>query len=127
MIGDRDAISLKVRCDEHTVVSSYAVSLEALSEPELVINALKHAFPKNHPAAEVVVSYEAWGTAWRLVVWHNGVGKTPGIGLPKRGGSGTSLVTALAQQLEAHVETTSNLHGFKVSIVTAGSILSNAA
>ena len=126
MIGDRDAISLKVRCDEHTVVSAYAVSL-GLIVTELVINALKHAFPKNHPAAEVVVSYETWGTAWRLVVSDNGVGKTPAIGLPKRGGLGTSLVTALAQQLEAQVETASNLHGFEVSIVTSSSLLSDAA
>ena len=128
MIGDRNAISLKVQCDESTILSAYAVSL-GLIVTELVINALKHAFPRNHPNAEVLISYETSGLDWRLVVSDNGVGKPAEISPPSKGGLGTSLVTALAQQLEAQVETANSSSGLKVSIIRASftSLLPQAA
>lgn len=118
MIGDRAQIALRVNADESTVLSAQAVSL-GLIVTELVINALKHAFPISHPNSEVVVSYETSGTNWRLVVSDNGVGRPPESVPPKKGGLGTSLVTALAQQLDAQVETVSSAAGLKVSIVRA--------
>jgi chemotaxis protein methyltransferase CheR len=128
MIGDRAAISLGVQSDASTVLSAYAVSL-GLIVTELVINALKHAFPKNHENAEVLISYETSDTTWRLVVSDNGVGKPAESDPPRRGGLGTSLVTALAQQLDARIETSSNAPGLKISIVgaTVGSQLVPAA
>ena len=128
MIADHAAISLKVRCDDSTILSAYAVSL-GLIVTELVINALKHAFPQNHPNAEVLVSYETSGPDWRLIVSDNGVGKPVDTSPPTKGGLGTSLVTALAQQLEAQVETVNSAGGLKVSITRAtfNSQLSQAA
>jgi two-component sensor histidine kinase len=118
MIGDRSAIVLKVQCDDSTVLSAYAVSL-GLIVTELVINALKHAFPKSHPNAEVLVSYETSGADWRLIVSDNGIGKAAEPASSKKGGLGTSLVTALAQQLEAVVETVAGVDAFKVSVIRA--------
>jgi two-component sensor histidine kinase len=118
MIGDRSAITLKVQCEDSTVLSAYAVSL-GLIVTELVINALKHAFPTNRPNAEVLVSYETSGADWRLIVSDNGVGRAIEPPSSKKGGLGTSLVTALAQQLEAVAETVVAADGFKVSVVRA--------
>jgi two-component sensor histidine kinase len=42
--------------DDSTVLSAYAASLGSIVT-ELVINALKYAFPKDHPNASVLVSY----------------------------------------------------------------------
>jgi two-component sensor histidine kinase len=118
MIDDRDSISLKVAADDSTVPSAHAVSL-GLIVTELVINALKHAFPRDHPNAQVSVDYKTSGADWRLVVSDNGVGKSPESNASKKGGLGTSLVTALAQQLDAEIETVNSPHGLKVSIIRA--------
>ena len=118
MIGDRAAITMKVHSDDSAVLSAYAVSI-GLIVTELVINVLKHAFPKNHPNAEVQVSYDTSDAGWRLVVSDNGVGKPAESDPPRKKGLGTSLVTALAQQLEATVETVNSPNGLKVSIVGA--------
>ena len=118
MIGDRAAIALKVHSDDSTVLSAYAVSL-GLIVTELVINALKHAFPKDHPNAAVLVSYETSGETWSLVVSDNGVGKPAETEPPRKGGLGTSLVTALAQQLDAQVESVNSPTGLTISIAGA--------
>ena len=57
MIGDSRAISLKVEADARTVVSHEAVSI-GLIVTDLVMNALKHAFPTEKPDAAIVVSYK---------------------------------------------------------------------
>ena len=49
----------------------------------------------------------------------NGIGKSAETDAAKKGGLGTSLVTALAQQLDAEVETVNSPHGLKVSIIRA--------
>jgi chemotaxis protein methyltransferase CheR len=58
MIVDGRSISLKVLADSGTARSAQAVSL-GLIVTELVINALKHAFPGDRQNAQVVVSYES--------------------------------------------------------------------
>lgn len=118
MIGDRSAISLKVVSDDGTALSAQAVSL-GLIVTELVINALKHAFPKDRPNAQVLVSYETSGSNWQLVVSDNGVGKPAENTTPTKGGLGTSLVNAIAQQLEAQVKIVNNPNGMSVSITCA--------
>ena len=95
MIGDSRPISLKVEADAGTVISREAVSI-GLIVTELVMNALKHAFPVTKPDAAIVVSYKA--ANWRLTISDNGIGK-PDV-KASRPGLGTSLIKALTRQLE---------------------------
>ena len=116
IIGDSVAISLRVISDDAVTPSAHAVSV-GLIVMELVINALKYAFPKIHPNAQVLVSYETSDADWRLAVSDNGVG-SEGADIGK-GGLGTTLVKALAQQLDAQVETIRASAGTTVSITHA--------
>ena len=86
---------------------------------ELVINALKHAFPGPDREAEVVVSYAVEGANWKLTVSDNGIGKANGPPSSKTGGLGTSLVQALAQQLDAQVADVSTSRGTAISVTHA--------
>src|SRR5450432_1771262 len=63
MIGDSRSISLKVEAEPGTVVSHQAVSI-GLIVTELVMNALKHAFPNEKKDAAIVVSYKVAETDW---------------------------------------------------------------
>jgi chemotaxis protein methyltransferase CheR len=107
-----------VAADINTVTSADAVSL-GLIVTELVINALKYAFPDQSKIATVTVRYEVNGADWKLSVCDNGVGRAEKAGPPAKGGLGTSLVKALAQQLDAKVETISGPTGMSVSITHA--------
>jgi chemotaxis protein methyltransferase CheR len=118
MIGEARPALLQVISDPGKVISSNAVSI-GLIVTELVINALKYAFPGNKPEAVVTVRYDVNGTDWKLSVSDNGVGREEGKGPPAKGGLGTSLVNALANQLDAKVATQSGANGMKVSITHA--------
>jgi two-component sensor histidine kinase len=118
MIGEIRPISLKVLAEEGMASSSQAVSL-GLIVTELVINALKHAFPDHKRDGQVVVSYAVDGASWKLSVSDNGVGKADLRDSSKTGGLGTSLVQALAQQLEARVDSVSTSEGTTISIIHA--------
>jgi two-component sensor histidine kinase len=107
------------------VQSSDAISL-GLMVTELVINALKYAFPDPSKAAIVTVRYEINGPDWKLSVCDNGVGRIEQSGPPAKGGLGTSLVKALAHQLNAQVEILSGPTGMSVS-VTHATFLSRSA
>jgi two-component sensor histidine kinase len=117
MIGGSRPISLTVSA-EGNAASSQAVSI-GLIVTELVINALKHAFPEDKTESRVTVSHEVDGTNWKLVVADTGIGK-PDFGTEQtKGGLGTSIVKALAQQLDAVVEVSSDPNGTVVSVVHA--------
>jgi two-component sensor histidine kinase len=118
MIGDSRTISLQVLVNGGTAEYSKAVSL-GLIVTELVINALKYAFPKDKPDAQVAVSYQINKSDWKLVVSDNGIGKPDGFDRPIKGGLGTTLVKALAQQLNAEVEIISGLDGVSVVLTHA--------
>jgi two-component sensor histidine kinase len=118
MIGDTRPISLKVIAEGGTATSTQAVSL-GLIVTELVINAVKHAFPDHTSDGQVVVSYAVDGTNWKLSVSDNGVGKADLRDRSKTSGLGTSLVRALAGQLDAQVEDVSTSQGTTVSITHA--------
>ena len=115
MIGDSRPITLKVQAETGAVNSSSAVSI-GLIVTELVINALKHAFAHDEPNGRILVAYQAVGEAWRLSVSDSGGGKTPEIVAGSKPGLGTSIVEALANQLDARVETTSGNRGTQVTI-----------
>ena len=84
---------------------------------ELVLNAIKYAFPKEKDGARIQVSYETAGSDWKLTVSDNGVGKiandVPATGL------GTAIVEALVKQLEAKVEVIGDNDGTSVSVTRA--------
>ena len=115
MIGDSRPIAVKVKADAGAVASSEAISM-GLVTTELVINALKHAFP-NGGAGEILVSYEVDEASWRLSVSDNGAGLRHDGNGRAHTGLGTSIVEALAHQLKASVETTPRSPGVIVSVV----------
>jgi len=118
MIGASRPISLKVDTDPGTVASHQAVSI-GLIVTELVMNALKHAFPKEKKDAAILVSYKVSDTDWKLTVSDNGIGKQDLSASESKGGLGTSLVQSLAKQLDAQVNIVSDPHGRAVSITHA--------
>ena len=118
MIGESRPATLDVKSDRGAMPSADAVSL-GLIVTELVINALKYAFPDQNKIATVTVRYEINGADWKLSVTDNGIGRPEKGGPPAKGGLGTSLVRALAQQLEAQVATISSPAGMSVSVTHA--------
>jgi chemotaxis protein methyltransferase CheR len=118
MIGESRPATIAVTADKGAVLSADAVSL-GLIVTELVINALKYAFPDESKIAAVTVRYEINSAAWKLSVSDNGIGRAEKIGPLAKGGLGTSLVKALAHQLDAKVETISGPTGMSVSVIHA--------
>jgi two-component sensor histidine kinase len=114
MIGGSHPPVLDVIADEGSIGSGEAVSL-GLIVTELVINALKYAFPDARPDARVLVTYESQGADWRLTVADNGVGKVAGAP-PSQGGLGSVIVDALVKQLGAHLQMASGPPGMSVAI-----------
>ena len=117
MVGERRPLSIKVHASSGRAVSSEAVSL-GLIVTELVINALKHGFQVGEEG-EILVSYDAQNPGWRLSVADNGSGPKEAGNESSHVGLGTSIVEALAHQLEATVEKTSGSEGTVVTITTA--------
>ena len=117
MIGDLRPISLKVCGDGGNATSRQAECL-GLIVTELVMNALKHAFPNDTSDGRIAVQYDTAGTNWRLSVTDNGIGRPDGV-FAQKTGLGTSIVKALAQQLGAHVETLAGPKGTSVSVTRA--------
>ncbi len=118
MIGDSRPITLEVDADAGTATSRDAVSI-GLIVTELVMNALKHAFPGEKPDAAITVSYKVLGTDWKLTISDNGTGKPDLSAGNTKPGLGTSLVKALTRQLEAVVDIASDSRGTAVSITHA--------
>jgi two-component sensor histidine kinase len=102
MIGESQAITIRVDADHGMIESDKAVSM-GLIVTELVINAIKYAFPPPWPDAVITVSYRASGTRWTLRISDNGVGPSVKTG-PAHGGLGTAIIQALVKQLGGHVE-----------------------
>ena len=116
MISDHDQLTLTVTVDDSVTKADDSVSL-GLIVTELVINSLKHAFPR-HGKGTISVDYRSDGTAWTLSV------RDTGVGIPKdeasaRPGLGTGIVEALAKQLGATVRVEPAKPGTLVSILHA--------
>jgi len=112
MIHDHNRLSLDVEVDdENTVGADVSVSL-GLIVTELVINALKHAFPDGRNG-KIVVGYRAGGTDWALSVKDDGVGMNHRESTP---GLGTSIVESLSGQLGGTIAIVSSSRGTEVTV-----------
>jgi chemotaxis protein methyltransferase CheR len=118
MIGDSRPITIKVVGDGGRATSREAESL-GLIATELVMNALKHAFPSEKSDGRIVIAYDVDGTNWKLSIADNGVGRPEGVFAQSKTGLGTGIVKALAQQLGAKVETLADPAGTTVSVTHA--------
>jgi two-component sensor histidine kinase len=118
MISNDRPITLEVISDGGSVTSREAVSL-GLIVTELVLNAVKHAFLNDKIDHRIIVAYDVAGTNWQLSIADNGVGKPAGDFARANAGLGTSIVKALAQQLDARVEVSSGPQGTTVSVTHA--------
>jgi two-component sensor histidine kinase len=100
MIHDPGQIKLEVKADESRVNAEVSISL-GLVVTELVINALKRAFPEGR-IGKIMVDYDGQGAAWTLSVADDGVGM-PKQPAEAKAGLGTNIVQALAKQLDANI------------------------
>jgi two-component sensor histidine kinase len=123
MIRDHTHLTLEAVTDDSIATADVSVSL-GLIVTELVINALKHAFPDDR-GGKIRVDYHADGPSWTMSVGDNGVGMGEPKGVPA-GGLGTSIVSALVHQLKAEIEVTDNHPGTMVTIVHDGAPASGA-
>lgn len=114
MIGDPQRLSIATTVDNSIVDPDTSVSL-GLIVTELVINALKHAFPGRTQTGTILVDYKTVGAGWALTVTDDGVGM-PRDEQDRKPGLGTGIVEALAAQLQAHVVVTDQGPGTKVTI-----------
>ena len=114
MIRESRPLTLQVRADPATVGSHEAVSL-GLIVTELVINALKHAFPGAR-GGRILVDYQVAEAGWTLSVTDNGIGRPP-ASPSARPGLGTSVVEALARQLGARVVMSDAAPGTRVALI----------
>ena len=114
MIHDPRQLTIEVNVDESSVSADTSVSL-GLIVTELVINALKHAFPGER-IGKILVDYRARGSAWTLFVSDNGVGM-PETDEHVTAGLGTSIVAALAHKLDGDVQNSDAKPGTCVSII----------
>lgn len=112
MRGGR-GLTLHVDSDSAMISSQHATSL-GLIVTELVINCLKHAFPGDLKG-RVEVVYRRTTLGWTMSVRDDGVGMPPPEAV-KKVGLGTSIVEALAQQLEATVVTSDAEPGTRVEL-----------
>lgn len=118
MIGESQPITVKVMADAGTIGSDQAVSL-GLIVTELVLNAIKYAFPDERANAMILVTYEINGADWKLTVSDNGIGKSVSEAGGSSTGLGTAIVQALVKQLDAVMEAPSGTDGMKISITRA--------
>jgi chemotaxis protein methyltransferase CheR len=118
MISNSRPIALSVRSDGGSVTSREAASL-GLIVTELVLNAVKHAFPEENIDHRIRVAYDVAGTNWKLSVADNGIGRRTDPFAQTKAGLGTSIVKALAQQLDAKVEISSGPAGTTIAVTHA--------
>lgn len=96
-----------------TIESNKAVAI-GLVMTELIINALKHAFPLKRRGT-ISVAYQTEGSDWNLSVSDDGLAN-PSTNA-SRPGCGTRIVDALAKELDARVLVKSSPKGTRVSLV----------
>ena len=114
MIDDPQRLTLETIVDDTTTNSDVSVSM-GLIVTELVINAIKHAFPDQTVGGKITVSFAADDGAWLLSVSDNGTGMPVGKKRAKAG-LGTGIVEALSRQLDASVTVVDPNPGTRVEV-----------
>lgn len=101
MIDDSKRLTLEAIVDDTITNSDVSVSM-GLIVTELVINSIKHAFPRQTRGGKIIVSFASDEGGWLLSVSDNGTGMPVG---KERGkpGLGTGIVEALSRQLDSSV------------------------
>ena len=112
MIGEAQAI-VNAMADRGRIHFDRAVSI-GLIVTELVVNAIKYAFPTQKAGARILVTYEINGNDWKLTVSDNGVGKAGSDVL--NAGLGTAIVEALVKQLDARIDITTGATGTTIAV-----------
>jgi two-component sensor histidine kinase len=97
-------VAIHVRVGDAMIDSAEALPI-GLIVNELVTNAIKHAFPDRAKNCSVLVTRQATASGWVLRVSDNGIGQPADAPLDRQG-LGTTIVTALARQLNADVKVT---------------------
>ena len=115
MVGPKQSIEIVVAASEGALPSSHAVSV-GLIVTELIMNAIKYAFPKARASARVRVTFEKAKSDWKLTVSDNGVGRKDNVDSKTSTGLGTALIGALAKQLNAQITETSSRKGLTVAV-----------
>jgi len=118
MIDDGRPVTIKMTGEGGSAGIREAESL-GLIATELVMNALKHAFPNETTEGQITVAYDVDGPNWKLSVADNGIGKPDGVFAQSKTGLGTGIVKALAREIDAFVETSATPEGTIVSITHA--------
>jgi two-component sensor histidine kinase len=114
MIAEPGSQTVSVVADDSVMSSDRSVSI-GLIVTELVINALKHAFPQGTMGGSITVTFASTPLGWVLTVADDGVGLA-GDHAPSKAGLGTGIVNALAGQLAATVAVTNANPGTLISV-----------
>lgn len=112
---DSERIHIEVTGDEGAMPGEMSVSI-GLIVTELVINALKYAFPKGGTGS-VLVDYQSEQDGWALSVCDDGVGMPNVKKVDAASGLGSAIVKALANQLVATITVYDLNPGTGVSVV----------
>lgn len=115
MIARPDSLTITATVDDSKVDARVSVSL-GLIATELLINSLKHAFPRGHRDGHILLDYRSSEAGWTLRVEDSGVG-FPADTAAAPPGLGTGIVEALSGQLDATVTIADAHPGTTVSVV----------
>jgi len=115
MVGPKQNIDIVVAAGQGALPSSHAVSI-GLIVTELIMNAIKYAFPKPRASARIRVTFEKARADWKLTVSDNGVGRLHSESPESSTGLGTALIGALAKQLNAQIAEPSAAKGMTVEV-----------
>ncbi|MCL6740731.1 PAS domain-containing protein [Sphingomonas sp. RB56-2] len=115
MVGPKQDVEIVAAANDGTLPSSHAVSV-GLIVTELIMNAIKYAFPQARTSARIRVTFEKARSDWKLTVSDNGGGRLLGENSNSSIGLGTALIAALAKQLDAQISETSSPTGLAVAV-----------
>lgn len=123
MIADTGRLSISVTVDDTVVEADSSISL-GLIVTELVINALKHAFP-DQAKGRIAIDYRSAGKRWTLSVSDDGIGLSTGVDAPKPG-LGSRIVEALTRNLHATLTVSDGHPGAVITIRHTGEPLASS-